>query len=388
MTWSGPTDRFRRSGVAKSSARSNRQASAKPQPELRRFVVLFEPETACRDRLTACGMSAEAAAEVAFYLAQANDFAAMIGSIAAAFAATGVEALAPPLDQRERWLPLLTGPERHATLVWCLTDGFAYYRGSFVASVAALLDVAQFGSPPEAQHLCQDKFRSLALARALGVRTPATVLVQDGEPLSPVDVLPEGTPLFVKPATLGGKIGIEDDSLAPDLPRALELTRRIHARYRDRALIQSYVPGRDVRVSFMDLERPEAPLGVYAVSTGAARGFPTLADSRRITQLRGAGPTLALQDLRDDPALPTSVAAIEEAARRIARVVPLRDYFSLDFRLDEAGVPWFLELEVCPAVTIYDFLTYLHDAHGTDLPGALAVAAPLAFARRKAAGFG
>ena len=35
-------------------------------------------------------------------------------------------------------------------------------------------------------------------------------------------------------------------------------------------------------------------------------------------------------------------------------------------------------------MTIYDFLTYLRDAHGTDLIGALLQAAPLAFARRLA----
>ena len=62
----------------------------------------------------------------------------------------------------------------------------------------------------------------------------------------------------------------------------------------------------------------------------------------------------------------------------------LRDYLSMDFRLGEDGTPWFLELEVCPAVTIYDFLTYLRDAHGTDLVGALVRAAPLAHARRNA----
>ena len=98
----------------------------------------------------------------------------------AAFAAIGVEVVCLPLDPPEAWLTLLTGPDRRHTLVWCLTDGFAWYRGSFVSSVAALLDVPQFGSPPAAQHLCQDKFRCLALAQALGVRTPPTVLVEDG----------------------------------------------------------------------------------------------------------------------------------------------------------------------------------------------------------------
>jgi D-alanine-D-alanine ligase len=355
-------------------------------PELRRFVVLFETEAACRARLTARGMPAETAAEVAFYLAQATDFAALAQPVADAFAAMRVEVACLPLDPPSAWLPLLTGPDRRRTLVWCLTDGFAWYRGSFVSSVAALLDVPQFGSPPAAQHLCQDKFRCVALAQALGVRTPATVLVEDGRPLGPPRVLPKGPPLFVKPNTLGGKLGIERDSRAADFDEALALARRIHARYGDRALVQGYVPGRDVRVSCMDLGGPgPPPLGIHEVATGAATDFPTLADSRRLTALKEAGDAngiaLSLRDLRGNPA----AGRIEEAARRVARAVGLRDYFSLDFRLDDTGEPWFLEFEVCPAVTIYDFLTYLRETHGTDLPGALARAAPLAHARRVAA---
>lgn len=352
---------------------------------LQRLLILYEAPEDCRKHLLAAGRPKEVAAEIAFYLAQASDFEVLVEPVQAAFAPQGIEVVALPLEARDRWLPLLTDPLRRATLVWCLTDGFAYYRGSFVASAAALLEVAQFGSPPAAQHLAQDKFRCLALAQALGVRTPPTVLVEDGAASSPWNVLPEGGPLFVKPAMLGAKLGIEGDSLAPDRTTALAAAGRIHARYGDRALIQCYIPGRDVRVSFMELEDAAPTLGIYGIDTGVERGFPTLADSRRVTRLRTAGKGLAIANLRGEPALAGSVAALEDAVRRIARVVRLRDYFSLDFRLDAEGQPWFLELEVCPAVTIYDFLTYLREAYEVDLPSALARAAPLAFARRIAA---
>ena len=327
-------------------------------------------------------MAPDAAAEIAFYLAQATDFEALAGPVAAAFAAIGVEVVCRPLDPPEAWLNLLAGAGRGATLVWSLTDGFDRYRGSFVSSVAGLLDVPLFGSTPGAYHLCQDKFRCGSLAAALGVRTPPTVLAENGEPLSPVGVLPAEGPLFVKPNRLGGKLGIEPDSRAADLDAALAVTRRIWRRYGDGAVIQAYVAGRDVRVSFLDLGgRPE--LGVYEVATDAAAGFPTLGDSRRMTTLRAAGAagglTLGLRQLAEPAA-----AKVAAASRSIAWVAGLRDYYALDFRVDDAGEPWFLEFEVGPAVTIYDFLTYLRDAHGTDLPGALARAAPLAFARRRA----
>ena len=129
-------------------------------------------------------------------------------------------------------------------------------------------------------------------------------------------------------------------------------------------------------------------MGLYEITTGAAAGFPTLADLLRINHLKTAGATngltVAVRNINSDPA----AGRIVEAAGRIARAVGLRDYYSFDFRLDPDGQPWFLEFEVCPAVTIYDFLTYLGDAHRVDLIGALTRAAPLAFARRRAAYLG
>lgn len=339
---------------------------------LRQLLVLYESEAACRRRMLDRGFSPEIADEIAFYLAQATDFTALEPDVRSALAEEGVALISAGLDERARWLPLVDAP---GTMLWPLTDGFAYYRGSLASSVAALWDVPQFGSPPAAHHLCQDKFRCLALARALGVDAPATVLVQDGEPLSPLDVLAVEGPLFVKPATLGAKLGVDADSRTADLAAARDRSRRIWARYRDRALIQPYLAGQDLRVSFLDLGEGTALPAVYRVTT-AARGFPTLADSMRITRLRAAdGATVGLERL-DHP-------GVLQAARRIARGFDLRDYWSMDFRLAADGRAWFLELEVCPAITIYDFLTYLREIHGCDLPQAIARAVSAAWWRRR-----
>lgn len=344
---------------------------------LRRLLVLLETEAACRQRMVERGYPADVAAEIAFYLAQASDFLDAVEPLRRRLAADGVELAVASIDDRDRWLPLLAGPERRGTLAWNLTDGFARYRGSFAASVAALLDVPTLGSPPAAQHFCQDKLRCLAFASAIGLATPPTVLVEDGEPLSPPAVLDGHGLLFVKPNTLGAKLGIDEASRAENLAAALAASRRIWRRYRDRALIQPYLPGRDVRVSFMDLGGEAAPVGLYIVTAGE-HGFATLADSRRITAMRAAdGRSVALESIGGTPA----GQRIEMAARHLARVAGLRHYWSMDFRLGEDGTAWFLEFEVCPAVTIYDFLTYLHEGHGQDLPGAISLAAKAAWTR-------
>ena len=264
-----------------------------------------------------------------------------------------------------------------------MTDGFAVTR-QLRRSLAGLLDVPLFGEHARGlPFFAQDKFRCGGLAAALGIRTPPTALVENGAPLSPLSALPANGPLFVKPNMLGGKLGIEADSRAPDFAAALEVSRRIWERYGERAVIQAYLPGRDVRVSHLDLGDAEPRFGIYEITADTPTGFPTLGDSLRMTKLRASGGAGGLRlDVRllDGPA----TAEIAAASRQIARVAGLRDYFSLDFRVDATGAPWFLEFEVGPAVTIYDFLTYLRDAHGTDLPGALIRAAPLAFARRLA----
>ncbi len=365
---------------------------------LRRFVVLYEPEAACRARLIEQGHAPDVAAEVAFYLAQATDLVPLMQPIAEAFSPAGVEASFHALDDHDAYLPLLQRADPAQTLLWCVTDGFFFYRGSFVGALGALLGVPTFGSGPEVLHLAQDKFRCTALARAIGVRAPETMLARDGEALSPA-AFPHGVPLFVKPNRLGAKIGIATTSRCADLATALDLSRRIHERYGDDAVVQAYVEGEDVRVSCMDLGRGEPPLGVYRIELtdgGLRRPFPTLDDSLAMTSLRAPGTAgsrekpmrLDMADLAieaaSDPRRAAQLATIRDATRRLVRLLGLRDYFSLDFRLGADGTVYFLELEVCPAVTIYDFLTYLQKAYGLGLPAALAEAAVAAHARRLA----
>ena len=79
-----------------------------------------------------------------------------------------------------------------------------------------------------------------------------------------------------------------------------------------------------------------------------------------------------------------AVAHILDCSARLARLIGLRDVFSMDFRIDAEGRPTFFEFEVCPAVTIYDFQNYLRRRRDFSLGEALAKAFHVAFARRRA----
>jgi D-alanine-D-alanine ligase len=366
-------------------------------------VIAYETEVAARRRLSAFGYAPDVAVEIAVYLAQSTDLPQYSGDIATALYEDGLRAEFIPLDDVHRRLRELQS-RREETIVWALTDGVRFYRGSAVPALARLEGFARFGSPASAAHLAQDKFASLALAAAAGVAVPPTRLMEGDREIASLGAPQEVGALFVKPNALGAKIGIFSDSLCLDHASALDRARRIWGRYRDRALIQPFVEGDDVRLSFMDCDGAFTDqIGVERIAKNPASetggAFLTMKDNETLSgakdtlgarggfgERRSAAFVPRMIDLRreDDERSRRAVEAVVDSAGRLARLVGLRDCFSFDFRIDAAGRPTFFEFEVCPAVTIYDFQNYLA-GRGLTLGGALAKAMRRAFARRTAA---
>jgi len=369
---------------------------------LERAFVIYETEVSARARLVRHGYTPEVAAEIAVYLGQCTDLPDFFPDLQAGARAERFEMEFVELDDWFEAAPRAKSV-RDASLVWSIGDGIRFYRGSSVAALSRLAGFARFGAPPTTQHLAQDKFACLALARASGLPISPTALMEGRERLAALGDLPETGPYFVKPNRLGAKIGIFADSHCASLEEATERAARIWERYRDRALIQPFVVGDDVRVSFLDLGGEfAAQLGIEQLAkdprgeTGGEfmtmKDNETLSGARNDSGGRGAfGKTREaafiprMIDLKASaaPAARRAVAEIEAHARRLARTAELRDYFSMDFRIDAQGSPTFFEFETGPGVTIYDFQSYLARVHGLTLGAALARGMSRAFARSR-----
>jgi D-alanine-D-alanine ligase-like ATP-grasp enzyme len=374
--------------------------------KLSNVVIVYEAEASARRRLVAFGYPPEVAGEIAVYLGQSTDLPDFFDEIADAARRAEIEVEFVEIEELLARLPDHQA-RRERTLLWTVTDGVRFYRGSAVSAVSRLSGIALFGSPATAQHLCQDKFASLALASAAGLVVAPTKLMQGDVEIAALGNWPDrAEALFVKPNTLGAKVGIFADSRCATLTEARDRAARLWQRYRDRALIQPFVSGDDVRVSFMDTGGGFVDqIGVErlvkdtASETGGAfmtmKDNETLSGARDVSGTRGGfGASRAaafvprMVDLRRsaDPRSHTAVAEICAMSERVARLVGLRDYFSMDFRIDEEGKPTFFEFEVCPGVTIYDFQNYLATTHGFGLGEALVRAFALAFKRSRAIG--
>ena len=353
----------------------------KPNPTL---ILVYEPEAACRTRLLAVGFAERHVLEISSYLAQSTDLAPEFGAIEKACADRGLDFTPLELDDAAAGL---AGRPTDSTLVWTLTDGVAYFRGGAAPALARLNGLPTIGADDSLFALCQDKFRSGAVLSALGLPVPPAGLAANGEwiaepPASPRD-------WFVKPNRLGAKIGIWPDSRCDSPAKALELSRRVHDAYSDSVVVQSYVPGRNVRASFLGV-RPDAgpeALGIFFVDSGG--DFQTMADSMALYGQTGAD--AAASGRYAEPELvavedsqPEAARRIRAIAARLMRALGLRDVFSMDFRVEADDTVHLIEFEVAPGLPCFDFRAYCRSQWGLSLAEAMADTAAARFSNRLA----
>jgi len=369
---------------------------------LSHVVIVYETEAVACDRLVEYGYSPELATEIGVYLGQATDLPDFFDEITTALSAEELTVDFIKLDDLLSRLPILL-VNRASTIIWTITDGIRFYRGSSVSALSRLAGFAHYGSPATVQHLCQDKFASLALASSAGIPIAPTKLIEGRVELANLgDWTTLSGPYFVKPNTLGAKIGIFGDSRCATLDEALDRSERLWDRYHDRALIQPFISGDDVRVSFMNTGgRFSTQLGIEQLAkdprseTGGE--FMTMKDNETLSGSRDTeGTKTGFGESREAVFVPKminlrngldarsvqAVDQIEALAAKLARLLSLRDYFSIDVRIDALGMPTLFEFEICPGVTIYDFQNYLKTTHGLSLGGALARSLKLAFKHR------
>lgn len=343
------------------------------------LILVYEPEAACRERLLAQGFPPERALEITSYLAQSTDIVAEFAALSQECERRGFDFAPIELDQAAK---VLASRDPARTLIWTLSDGIAYFRGSAAPALARLGGFVTIGADDSLFALCQDKFRSGAVLRALGLPSPECGLARNGEWI--VRPPASGTGWFVKPNRLGSKIGIWPDSKCADLDHALELSRRVFTGYRDDVVVQPYVGGRNVRTSFLAVD-PRATvdrLGIFFVDSGG--DFQTMEDSLALYGDTGA--VAKSQGSYREPELqpvtvsqPVAAKRIREIAATLVAGLGLRDVFSADFRIEADDTVHLIEFEVCPGLPCFDFRAYCRTEWNMTLAAALAETAAARF---------
>lgn len=201
-----------------------------------------------------------------------------------------------------------------------------------VPNILERLGVAYTGSACDALRTCLQKLDcNVALERA-GVPVPYTRRVASGCELSAMPL-----PAIVKPDREDGSVGIDSTSIVHDLEAARARVDEVVRELGQPAVVQEYVEGREISVSFLGYPTPRAlSPGEIAFDTTVEGGPPILTYAAKWHP-----ESVDFVTTRPVPAAvePTSARRIVSVARRAFDALGLRDYGRIDMRVDAAGVP-------------------------------------------------
>lgn len=210
-------------------------------------------------------------------------------------------------------------------------------REAIPAAVCELLHLPYTGSDPLTLALTLDK---AAARRIVSPEVPVPRAALDGEDLSPLRF-----PVIVKPNDEGSSKGIRRHSVCYDLEAALRQSEWLRSSYRCPVLVEEFLPGAEVTVAMAGNGASVRIVGmmeIEAAHPGAAPFVYSLEMKRHFrTCIRYYTP----------PRLPeAALRSLRHFALLAWRILGCRDVARMDFRLDAAGRPHFLECNPLPGL--------------------------------------
>jgi D-alanine-D-alanine ligase len=221
-------------------------------------------------------------------------------------------------------------------------QGVGRSREARVPAVLEMLGIPYTGSDPLTLAVTLDKDCAKRLVASEGVAVPRGRVLTPGEDLeAALADWPRG-PSIVKPAWEGSSKGIRGKCLA-ETPDALrEAVFSLWDDHRQPVLLEEYVEGEEITVGLVGNDPPQV--------IGILRVLPLRPNGRFIYSLEVKRDWQRQVRYECPPRLPaTDLRAVEEAARKVHRVLGCRDVARVDFRLHR-GVPYFLEVNPLPGL--------------------------------------
>ncbi|HEY2881299.1 MAG TPA: GNAT family N-acetyltransferase [Pirellulales bacterium] len=223
-------------------------------------------------------------------------------------------------------------------------------REPHVASLLELLNIPFTGSPPECLRLTHDKPLTKRLLTAANVPTAEFVEVCNGQPLpgEPLQAWLQQSPLFVKPAREDASLGIESASVCTNWESLVRQVAAIQQRFGD-VLVERYIAGREFNVGIIEL--PD--LQMLAISevefqTGDELPWPILTYAGKWSP---ESKECRSTPIRCPAAIERDLAGqLEKLAITAYIATQCRDYARVDFRVDEQGRIFVLEVNANPDI--------------------------------------
>lgn len=272
------------------------------------------------------------------------DGAETIAKIAAAIEGLGVSVTPVLADRRLPWRL----EEGRFDVAFNIAEGEGRRcREAVPAAVCELLGLPYTGSDPLTLAVTLDK---AVARRVVSPEVPVArgVLVETDADLDALGTL--AYPVLVKPNDEGSSKGIRDNPVAADPSAAAARVRWLRDTYGCPALVEEFLPGAEITVGVAGNGRDARVIGRMEISPapgaseeGDAAPFVYSLEVKRDWQRRVR--------YHVPPRLPAAtLAELDRLALAAYRLLGCRDLSRMDFRLDAAGRPRFLECNPLPGL--------------------------------------
>ena len=215
-------------------------------------------------------------------------------------------------------------------------------RESQVPAILELLNIPYTGSDSSSLTLTLDKALAKKVVAQAGVPTPKFQLFVTGKEPLKKDLR---FPVIVKPVAEGSSKGVTDMSVARGEEELRTLTQAMIVKYRQGALAEEFLTGREFTVALLGERRPRVLPPMEIVFLNDKKDLPIYSYQHKLDP-RG--------EVRyDNPALidPLLKRRIEKTARTAFEALGCRDYARIDLRLNAEGEVNFIECNPLPGLT-------------------------------------
>ena len=213
-------------------------------------------------------------------------------------------------------------------------------REAQVPALLELLGIPYSGSDPTTLSLCLDKGLTKQILRAAGIDTAEwQVLTTGREKLKTFRY-----PVIVKPNAEGTSKGITEASVVSDEASARAAARTLVERYRQSALVEEYITGREFTVGLLGEKRPKIlpPMEVVFVNPAKHPVYGFVEKQSDTPRVRFECPAKLT---------PAELRRVEKTVRDTFTALGCRDVARVDLRMAENGAVYVIEVNPLPGLT-------------------------------------
>ena len=226
-------------------------------------------------------------------------------------------------------------------------------RESQVPIILEMLRVPFVGGDGLTLGLTLDKILTKKILISESIPTPKFAELTDPEQSWKIDL---AYPLIVKPRYEGSSKGVRKTSLVGSSQELAQQAKWLIDTYRQPALVEEFIEGREFTVAIIGNDPPEAqPVVQIKIEGTLELGRLFYAFEHIRSGADYVCPAPIGEDLRQ---------ALETVALKTYLAVECRDFGRVDIRVDRSGQPYVLEINPLPSLSTEDVFMFVAKAQG------------------------